>query len=273
LLSELQAKNTEIDSIRIKINEIKQEIDNYYKEFDELRTQLDDDSTGLEVNFEWVKEKKDEVSKKYEEVIKVHANSENLLKEINDFRNQGETTKQEALKLKEEIAKWLELISDSSRYNKFNERKKQLAIESYVWMILIVLGFIGLAVFIYLIFKNANGDFVSSLNKSLYTTPIVFFLLWATKNYSDVRGYLEKYSFKAILSVSLSSYLELLEEKFGSDCKELEKFSFESIRKIFIEPYKEKERKQVVNFLGGKIFLENSEKPIKEESDILNSQK
>ena len=270
LLSEIQGKKQEVDVSKVKINETKQDIDTYYQKFNELRTQLDDGSNGMEANFEWVKEKKDEVSKKYEEVLKVHTNSENLLKQLDTFKIEGETTKQETIKLKNEVEKWLELISDSSRYNKFNERKKQLMIESYVWMVLVVAGFLGLAVFIYAIFRNANGDFITSLNKSLYTTPIVFFLLWATKNYSDIRGYLEKYSFKAILSVSLSSYLELLEGKFGKDCGELEKFSFESIRKIFIEPYKDKRTRQAINIFGGKVLLENSESPIRDELSEIN---
>jgi uncharacterized coiled-coil DUF342 family protein len=270
LIAEIQGKKQEIEISRVKIDETKQEIDGYYQKFNELRTQLDDDSNGLEANFEWAKEKREEINKKYEEVLKIHTNSENLLKQLEDIKNEGEKVKQETAKLKEEVAKWLELISDSSRYNKFNERKKQLMIESYVWMGLVILGFLGLSIFIYEIFKNANGDFITSLNKSIYTTPIVFFLLWATKNYSDIRGYLERYSFKAILSVSLSSYLELLEGKFGKDCKELEKFSFESIRKIFIEPYKDKKTRQAINIFGGKVLLENSESPIRDELSEIN---
>jgi uncharacterized coiled-coil DUF342 family protein len=265
LLTDVETRKNEIDQIKSNIETKRQEIDSYHQKFVELRTQLDDESDGLEANHEWIKEKREDVDKKYQEVIKFHGNISNLLTESVKLKDDIVKTKNESIKLKEEIAKWLDLISDTSRFSEFNKRKKQLTVESYIWMIVIVMGFVGLAIFIYAIFKDANGDFVTTLNKSLYTTPIVFFLLWATRNYSDVRGYLEKYSFKAIMSVSLSTYLELLESKFGKDCKEYEKFAFERIKQIFVEPYKDKERKQLVNFLGGKIMLENSEKPLRED--------
>lgn len=257
-----------IDETQQKVTQIYSDINTYYSNFETLREKLDDKEDGLKVNYEWIKEKREEASKKYQDIIKLQTESENLKTQIEEYKKQIEDLKDDSQELKSEIEKWLELVSDSARFNEFSKRKKQLQKEASLWLIVTVLGFFGLGLFVYVIFaQNPTADFISSLNKFFYTTPIIFLLLWSTKQYAETRLYLEKYAYKAITSVSLSSYLELLESKFGDDNEKLEDLAFKTINTIFKEPYKDKEKRQVINLFGGKVIYEDSEKIVREEEE------
>ena len=205
-----------------QIEKIYSDISSYHEKFSQLREKLSNQSNGLEASFEWITGKREEATKKYEEIIKIKDDSEGLKKLIQEAQNQVDGFRIKSETLKKEIEKWLDLVQDSAKFNEFSKRKKQLRWESYMWLGITVLAFGGLAFFVYEIFVKTPGvDFTTSLNKFFYTTPIIFLLIWSTKNYSESRLYLEKYAYRAIMSVSLSSYLELLESKFGEDNEKL----------------------------------------------------
>mgnify|MGYP001576915834 CR=1 FL=1 len=260
----------EIEESKNKISTIRSEIEGYYNSFVELKNKLDDEEDGLEVNFNWVKDKKEQADQKYDEVVKILTKIEDAEEKSAELHGEIVSLKDKSQDRFDEIGKYLELVSETSRSSAFEKRKSQIQREVSIWFIVSLVGFFGLALFIYLIFLKADGNLVQSLNKVAYTTPILLLLAWSTRNYSSARLYLEKYAYKSIYSIELSTYVKLIEDKYAKDDKKVKNFIFRSLEKIFDEPFKDKEYKRLFN-LFGKITYEDSERPSskKEQDDIV----
>jgi len=75
----------------------------------------------------------------------------------------------------------------------------------------------------------------------LLTSPIIFYLIFATNQYNKTKSLLEKYSFKTALALSIDAHINLLTNiKTLQDAKYMEKitdFILEGFNKIYYEPY------------------------------------
>ncbi|MBU1036992.1 hypothetical protein KKF32_03070 [Patescibacteria group bacterium] len=258
LLNDATNKTQELESTKNKINEIKQEIDTYYQKFVELKTQLDNESDGMEANFDWVKEKKDEVNKKYEEVIKIHTNSDNLKKQIEEYKNETENIKQKSEEFKNSIGETLDLVTASSLVNAFKNRKDEIGKSAKFWKWFLVISLLllaGVIIFIYYIQAKYNGfqDW-RQWYRYLFATPIGYLVYLSSKNYNLERDLLEKYSYKAVLSTSLKSYIKLLRDYFPNKEENILKFTLESTDRIYKEPFSDKDKKRKFIFGIKSIF-------------------
>ncbi len=107
-----------------------------------------------------------------------------------------------------------------------------------------------------------------------FTSPVIFYIAFASHNYSKVRDLLEKYAFKFATSLSLQSYTKLLTDTFqDKEYKdELLKFSLRTIDMVYKEPYIEKDKDKTRKFsFGNKIInigLEDIETLAKQNIDI-----
>jgi len=268
---EIERVKNEIEESKNKISTIRSEIEGYYNSFVEIRTKLDNEEDGLEANFNWVKDKKEQADQKYDEVVKILSKIEEAEKKSTELHGEIASLKDKSQDRFDEIGKYLDLVSETSRSSAFEKRKSQIRWEVFMWFIVSLAGFFGLAIFIYIIFLEADGNFVQSLNKVAYTTPILLLLAWSTKNYSSARLYLEKYAYKSIYSIELSTYIKLIEDKYVKDDKKVKDFIFRSLEKIFDEPFKDKEYKRFFNFFG-KINYEDSERPISRKDNEKNEE-
>ena len=278
LLDNTQVKIQEIEAAKNKINEIQQEINTYYQKFIELRDQLDNEENGLEANFNWVKEKKEDTSKKYEEIITIHTNSDNLKKQIEEYKNEIQKIKEKSEEFKKSIGETLDLVTEKNLENAFAERKKEIkeSLLFWKWFLVGSLIVLGVAIiFIYYVQAKYNGfqDW-KQWYRYLFTTPIAYLVYLSSKNYNLERDLLEKYSYKAVLSTSLRAYIKLLRDHFPGEeeKKKILKFTLESTDKIYKEPFDDKDKKKKFLFGIKSIFnigIEDTEvkKMIEENKD------
>ncbi len=252
-----------LEKVQEKKNEIEQlvnEIQEYHQRFIDLRKKVDNEESGVDALYQNVQTIHENSHKIFKDLQSTKTEVESIKKEVEGDQGKIEDLRDESQSIKDTMEEWLEIVSNSSRYHEFNKRKRKLEIESRVWAGITIGGFLLLAYSVSQFFIiDGVSTLVVSLNKFLYITPIVALLIWSTRQYAESRLYLEKYAYKAIMSASLSSYLELYESKFGKDSQNLEKLAISTIDKIFKEPYVDKHRKQIINLLGGKVVYEDTE--------------
>jgi hypothetical protein len=81
-----------------------------------------------------------------------------------------------------------------------------------------------------------------SLNGAFYlrftfTTPIIFYLAFCTRQYSLIRTSLDRYTFKKIMALSVEPHTEILKTNFPTKEQERLKFTSDVLEKIYEIPF------------------------------------
>lgn len=225
------------------------------------------------------------------EIIKTKAGADESFREIKNLADQSlklkdqsekSTTEIDALKkrsveFKNDIEQTFKIATDVSLANSFNERKKDLQIESDKWLKNVEYSTLLLVVVVLVIFASQylGGDEIHDWKfwyRFIFTSPIVFYVYFASHNYNRTRDLLEKYAFKFATSLSLQSYTKLLTDNFKEEThkEKLLDFSLRSIDLIYKEPYTEKDKTRKFS-VGNKIInigIEDIETLAKKDIDV-----
>ena len=243
---------TRADSVTTKVKEIE---DYYTATFLPLKAKVDDEKTGLQAILGVAVGLKDEI-------VKTKAGTDENYRQIKNLTDQSDKLKQqselshkeiEALKkksedFKSEIAKTFYIVTDTSLANSFKERKDEIKKEMDKWLKYLnwstgILAITVIGIYISQYFGNTNIGEWRFWYRFAFTSPIIFFVFFASHNYNKERDLLEKYAFKFAVSLSLQSYTKLLTDTFTAEKykDELIKFSVKSIESVYKEPYTDKD--------------------------------
>jgi len=256
--TEAEQKLTEIETFRTNATAKVQEIDQFFTQFEGLRNKVLDPEVGIEAVLNKIEtfEKKAVTAKnsaedEHNQTVKLKSKTQAALGEADAANGDIKDLLKDSEELKLNIQKHLELVSDSARSDAFLQRKKDLEKEVKFWKWSLIVGLAVLAVLfggIYL-YQMKNGGFSNwhDLYRYIFTIPVAYFVTLASKNYSEARLYLEKYSFKAITSVTLEAYVKIMRDKFPDYKKELFDFLRETIHAIYTEPYTNKKTRRTIN--------------------------
>ena len=138
----------------------------------------------------------------------------------------------------------------------FDKKRKSLDVELINWRKHLFISTIVLFSVIVLLFIlqlwAQNWDFskikfdANFYVRFLLTSPIIFYLAFATNQYNKTKSLLEKYSFKTALALSIDAHINLLTNiETLQDAKSMEKitdFILEGFNKIYFEPYAKNEK-------------------------------
>ena len=290
LNTDAQEALEQINNKSISVIEKVQDIEIYYTaSFLPLKEKIDDEKTGLQALLGSATNLKDEIIKtkagtdeNFREIKNLNDQSLKLKEQSEKSKNEIDEFKKRSAEFKADIEQTFQIATDVSLANSFNERKKDLEKESAKWLkhlswstgalSLIVIG-------IYLSQYISNGNKPSDWKfwyRFVFTSPVIFYITFASHNYNKVRDLLEKYAFKFATSLSLQSYTKLLTDNFkDQDKAKLLDFSIRTIDMVYKEPYIEKNKARKFNF-GNKVInigLEDMETLAKENiniTDIVN---
>jgi hypothetical protein len=182
-------------------------------------------------------------SKKYEQEISELLNKSNAEYEyIMSIKNKSENTLKEILDI-------YEIAADTGRSGEFDKRRKSLSIELKKWERHIIFSTIGLFIVIIALFVwqlglkewqfDKIGIDISFYCRFLLTSPIIYYITFASMQYNKTKKLVDIYSYKTTMAIK--SHLELLTtnsnfEKYNEDILQ---FTLEAFRKIYNEPYKD----------------------------------
>lgn len=177
-----------------------------------------------------------------------HAEVENHRKMMSETKDLAETSVEkykteisafmERLKvLEKEIEGHLVNATGASLFASFQKRKEELVKSKLLWMKL-ALGasalVFALTIYIALTTGNIDKGFFIKLGGYL---PLLFLIIFCTKNYSHERILEEEYAFKSNISLSLEPYRNLVEEVVtDKDAEKYSDFIIKSVTNVFSSP-------------------------------------
>lgn len=270
-----------------------QEIEQYYTAiFLPLKAKVDDPKLGIQAILGGATTLKDEIVKtkagtdeNYREIKNLTDQSAKLKEQSEASHREIEELKKRSSEFKADIEQTFQIATDVSLANSFNERRKELQGESDKWLKNVEYSTLLLVVLVVGIFLSQySGE--QSVNdwrfwyRFIFTSPVIFYVYFASHNYNRTRDLLEKYAFKFATSLSLQSYTKLLTDNFKEEKhkEELLKFSLRSIDLIYKEPYVEKDKTRKFS-VGNKIInigVEDIETLTKKDisvTDLMNKSK
>jgi uncharacterized coiled-coil DUF342 family protein len=230
-----------------------------YTNFVSIKTKIDDPKTGIESIFNGSEEVRQDIInvKKqsdivFSEIKKFRDESQNYTKEIQDLKLSSEENKntiesyeKQSEDLKGKIEKIYKIATDSGLANSFDQRKKDLekSINKWFWIVLTsTLLLVGLIVILVLpVLSQGKSINLETWYRLTVTSPMIFFVIFATVEYGKERSYLERYAFKSATALSLEGYTTLLLNTFGDRKEYVEgkiiDFVLNAMTMIYKEPY------------------------------------
>ncbi|KND47638.1 MAG: hypothetical protein AB201_01745 [Parcubacteria bacterium C7867-006] len=244
-----------------------------YEEFLTIKKKIDDPEGGIKtilVNSEAIQEEIEAVKKQSDvvflEIKTFRDESQNYTKEIENLRKTSIENKdlilsheKESTDLKDKIKEIYKIATDSALANSFDQRKVDLQKSSNFWYWSVVVSTaILLCLIIWFFWHVLRSSVTLNVDGYLWyrltlTSPLIFFITFATFEYSKERNYLEKYAFKSATALSLHGYTTLLINTFGEKKNEekILDFVLNSMTMIYQEPYEPtKESKFSLGFDG-----------------------
>ncbi|HYK75667.1 MAG TPA: hypothetical protein VEV16_01690 [Daejeonella sp.] len=178
------------------------------------------------------------------EIASLQSQGKLALGQIEKYKNQSENAYGEILKI-------YEIAADTGRSGEFDRRRKALSLELEKWENRLFVTTICLLVFVIVLFifqlflyqwkiKEAGND-VTFYLRFILASPVIFYIVFSTSQYSKVRRLIDQYTFKTTLAVSLQSHLELLINQKAFQQKghidSILQFVLDGLKSIYKEPY------------------------------------
>lgn len=227
-----------------------------YETFIAIKAKIDDPANGLEATLTLANNLRDEIknarTSSEDALLQVKKNEQEIgatRTQTDKIRQTIEENKKVSEGFKNQIREVLELVTDGSLADGFDTRKKELGKSSKRWLIAIILSWVLLVGAVIYFFELVPGkqELIGweILYRVAFTSPFIYAVIFCTQQHGKTRELLEKYAFKLTVSLSLQSYIKLLNDSFPEKDfrKDLLQFTLSSIEKIYKEPYLEKNRK------------------------------
>ncbi len=271
-----------LETIKNTLSEVQQKIQNMtnaYEAFLKIQAKIEDEKTGLKAIFD--------------EVQAIHKQSNTLKKEIDTFKEESvknldaiKVNKQASDKIKgeieanleqssaskEEIEKITDLITDTGFANAFQGRAKVLFKAYIIWGVIFILAIIALGIMIYILFIKGSDGKIPELSNTIYrltlTSPLLFVIGFAMRQYGKERDLNEKYAFKATTATVIRNHIEFLLAKFSDQQEEVVKFAIETFRTIYKEPYQDDDPSKIYKKLEKELKEKSAKGLVADDADI-----
>lgn len=260
LLTTAQSLKTDIDQTKTEAQQTLQNIKNLFTDIqgkiDEMRTahqeflvikdKIEDEDSGLEAIFTEVEALQKKAKALHTEIQGYRDDSLASLKNIQKTESDSQKLKDKIVEhldfsneKKSEIQAVTDLIIDTGFANAFQSRAKKLFWSYIVWGIVLILSIVALIVLLGILFYRDFND-VPEINIILYrltlTSPLLFLIAFAMKQFSNERDLNERYEFKATTATVIRNHVNFLIETFGSP-DAVQELIQEIFSAIYREPY------------------------------------
>ena len=274
LLNSSKTTKSEIDTIKIasdtSLSQIKQELSSIqanivsiseaYTNFTEIKKKIDNPTSGLlailstsEISEQDILAVKTQCENLFIDIKKTRDEAIRYTKETEDLKNTSEENKNlilgyenQSKDLKNKIEKIYKITTDAGLANSFDERKQGLGKSTNRWFLSLLISTSILSISLFVILWPLLWNNITAIDgytwyRLTLTSPIIFFITFASVQYNKERTLLEKYAFKAATALSLEGYTTLLINTFDKEKevneKEILGFVLNSMSTIYQEPY------------------------------------
>ncbi|GEM_PF-2787956 len=251
-----QQSLAEIEKQFVEIQNKISQIQKAYEDFVAVNAKINDTNNGLQAILN--------------QSVDLQKQSNALLVEIKSFRDQSaklvediKQVKDTVLKMKDEseqglkeintnkseVEKITALITDTGFANSFQKREKLLRISSLIWLGVFVLGIILLSIMLFILFhRDSHPGIETTLYRLTLTSPLLFLVGLAAKQYSHERKLNEKYASKAVIAAVIRNHTKfLLEDVVNVSVKsklpetkvDIVKFISDNLCLLYQSPYEE----------------------------------
>lgn len=247
VFEEIQSKKSEIDTLSGQINQIKEQLTNNLNESNNILSTIsqtvsqiqNNNSTSSEV-LKQINAIALEANGALEKVKVVKASTEEALNKFHELEKESTDLIKKNTSQTEKIEDILQKAAAGSLFNSFNLRKKEQEKQSKFWVWMIGISVIGLTVaacYIIWIAHQINVFSLLFLVRLAITFPLIYWLIFSTKQYNKARNFEEEYAFKSAISLSLEAYRDLLKKESGESTKtDVIPFITDAVSKIFSSP-------------------------------------
>ncbi|MBU6231841.1 hypothetical protein KGP36_04185 [Patescibacteria group bacterium] len=234
LLSDVQTKLTQVQEA--------------YQQFVAINAKITDKNTGLQAILDNSIILQKQTGTVLAEIKTFRDQSKELLDEINKNKSEIDQVGLEIEKIleeakldKDEVKKITALITDTGFEYAFQKRERMLRWSSITWLVILLVSIAVLAYMLYSLFAGYFTDLtkVPEVNivifRFLLTSPLIFIIGVAIKQYGNERILNEKYAFKAVLAAVIrnhSKFLVEIKDQAGPD-------NAEFFRKVIGDLYSE----------------------------------
>lgn len=253
---EVNKKMDALGDLTEKINVVNEQLSSCIqsvKTIDEAKQNVEKIKTGIETVQNEIGTMKDSVSTDTQAI-------KDYVSTIQQQKTDYETQKQQIVDLKTETQNLLGLVNAEKLSNSFQKcaDDHQAKFSKWFWWILgTSLGLVTISSgILYWEFVTSNNFFNTNLLiKTILTTPFIFFLIFAVKQYGREKMLFEEYNFKAAMTRSFEAYRKLIREEVDPasehNIKALE-FIIKSINSVYTSPMENiaKNCKQEVDEMG-----------------------
>lgn len=257
------------------------EMQKAYTSFREIKSKIEDPNDGLEAILNLSRKLKDDIAQTRTSADDSYKQSKALEEKVKEIKNQSdkainsiESNQKESEEYKKQIGGILEVVTDTSVGDSFNQRKKEITQGLGFWLygfaITIILLIVAISALVWMAYDK-NGLHIDQWRfwyRFSLTSPLIYAVYFFSRNYSRERDLLERYAFKFSLSLSLRSYVQLLADNFKSEetAKNAQNFTLKTLDIVYKEPYLEKNKKYAFGI--NKIFnIGIEENDVKEIED------
>lgn len=271
-----------------------QEMQNTYTSFASLRDKIDDPKNGLQAILNGITDLQGKSQLLFQEIQSFRDESQKLLTTIKSNEKESATLKEKTQQTFEhaqkiadenidEIKKITALITETGFANAFQEQEKKLSTATYIWLLVFFSTTLILSVALYNLFighTDQGAVKILALNPAeiLYrlslTSPLLFIISFAVRQYGRNKDLVDKYAFKAATAGTIKHHIVFLQEKFLTREEDVIVFATETLTKIYKEPYNHTDNSKGFKKLEDQISdLKRAEEKKIDVKEILNSAK
>lgn len=252
LTTDFRKKLNELKSIENALRRINSQILDHEKSITEKRTKVDADTIAVEAATKNILDKQKTVIDIEQDISNLHKESEQAYDQINKWHHEANTTL-------EEIKKIYAIAAGTGLGGEFDKRRNSLEDDLKKWS-KYLLGITGLLFLVVIVLfclqiRLADGD----LNKLKFdanfyvrfiiTSPLIYYLVFVTRQFNRTKALLEKYSFKTTIAFSIDAHINLLtgieEFKDKERMDKIANFILDGFNKIYEEPYQKIDEKEI----------------------------
>jgi len=273
------------------------EIETAYDEFIALKAKVDDPEEGIDAEYDKIKrlakdaaQAKNSAESELASVISLKTTATENLENIQESKEEIDTLHLESETLTEAIRNNLDVSTADSLSSALTTQRKRFGLSVVLWgigtglvvaVLAIVLGYIYYTLFV------AEGDanilkketdammiLVTVISKAIFTSPIIFALVFTTSNFSKAKALHDHYVGKEIAAKNLQAYTKLLEDQFPDATEHRLNFTLKNMQAIYDDPTLIRKKRRFNINIGKVVQFDVQDNDMEEfKNDIFKSAK
>jgi len=234
IIKDIETKRSAIDIILAEVEKVRGEISSKKVDILSADTSISDAKKSIEEIGEQIKIKTEGINQFF-------VSAEQNKTFIEDLKSQTESLLKLNNEQSDKVSDLLQKVAAGRLFESFNVRKKENQKTSVFWMWMIIISIVLLTcmagLMIWALAHMTGGLSYEFLLKISIAFPLLYWLIFSTRQYSKSKRLEEEYAFRSAISLSLEAYRDLVKKEAGEPTKaDVIPFVTEAVSKIFASP-------------------------------------